>query len=58
MFLLRLGEGRSHSTLPLQLAKLLGGCGWSGTRAEDGAVGGGKGVRRPGLGRGEDGAGF
>lgn len=25
MFVLRLGEGRSHSTVPTQLAKLLGG---------------------------------
>lgn len=56
MFLLRMGvEGRSHSSLPLQLAKLLercgcGGCGWGGTEAGDGAVAGEIGVRRLGLG--------
>lgn len=54
MFLLRLGEGRSHSTLALRLAKLLVGCGcrWGGTGAEDRAAGGGIGVRRQKLGGG------
>lgn len=55
MFLLRLGEGRSHSTLPLQLAKLLGGCGcrWGWHRGS-GRRGRGKKAR---VRAGEDGAG-
>lgn len=55
MFVLRLGEGRGlYSTVPVQLAKLLGGCGcrWGGTGAKDRAVGGGIAVSRPGLWRG------